>query len=73
MPIVDGLEGEFEGRVEVTRLDANEGTNGALQQELGVQGHPSFVVVDAEGAVTERFFGPQEEATLEEAMAAVAR
>lgn len=72
MPIVDGLEEEYAGRVAVTRLNANEGTNGQLQRELGVQGHPSFVVLDGSNAVTDRFFGPQEEETLRVAMAAVA-
>lgn len=72
MPIVDGLEEEFAGRVAVARLNANEGTNTQLQRELGVQGHPSFVVLDGGSAVTDRFFGPQDEETLRAAMAEVA-
>jgi len=69
MPIVNGLEEEFAGQVAVSRLNANEGTNSRLQREYGVQGHPSFVVLDGDGAVVDRFFGPQDEETLRAAMA----
>lgn len=71
MPIVNGLEEEFEGQVPVTRLNTDEGTHSRLQTEYGVRGHPSFVVLDSEGAVTDRFFGPQDEDTLRAAMAIV--
>ena len=71
MPIVNGLEDEFRGQVAVRRLDADEGTNSQLQREYGVQGHPSFVVLDGNGAVVDRFFGPQDEATLRAAIATV--
>jgi hypothetical protein len=71
-PIVNGLAEEFAGDVDVQRLNAAEGITNRLQAEYGVRGHPSFVVLDGEGAVTQRFFGPQEEATLREAMAAAA-
>lgn len=72
MPVVNRLEEEFAGRVAVIRLNANEGTNSRLQREYGVQGHPSFVVLDDDDAVADRFFGPQDEETLRAAMAAVA-
>ena len=71
MPIVNGLEQEFEGQVAVVRLNAAENDNRELQQTYGVQGHPSFVVVDGDGAVAETFFGPQDEETLRAAMAAI--
>lgn len=70
-PIVDGLEAEFDDSVSVVRLDANVVENSELQQQFGVQGHPSFVVLDASGAVTARFFGPQTEADLRAALTAV--
>ena len=72
MPIVDGLEEQFAGQVAVNRLNVNEGTNSELQSEYGLRGHPSFVVLDGDGAVAERYFGPQDEETLRAAMAAVA-
>lgn len=70
MPIVDGLEVEFAGQVDVVRLDAAEPVNVELQTELGVRGHPSFVVLDANNAPVARFIGPQTVEMLWEAMAA---
>jgi hypothetical protein len=67
-PIVDGLEREFAGSVEIIRLDASLSENALLQQEYGVQGHPSFVTLDAGDNVQERFFGPQAEEILFQAM-----
>lgn len=71
LPIVNGLEQEFAGQVAVIRLNAAEGNNLQLQRSYGVQGHPSFVVVDGDDEVVETFFGPQDEETLRAAMAAV--
>lgn len=67
-PIVDGLEAEFAGIVPVVRLDANLQENALLQQDYGVQGHPSFVTLDANNNVQQRFFGPQAEEILFQAM-----
>ncbi len=68
MPIVNGLEDEFVGEVDVMRLNADEGENAALQNRYGLRGHPSFAVLDETGAVVERFYGPQSAGTLREAM-----
>ena len=73
MPIVNGLEERYAGQVTVVRLNANEETNSRLQAEYGVRGHPSFVVLDSNNSVSDRFLGPQEEATLRTAMAAVSQ
>lgn len=72
MPIVNGLEEEFAGRVALQRLDANDSANVPLQATYEVRGHPSFVVLDESGEVMKRFLGPQDEATLRTAMQAVA-
>lgn len=71
MPIVDGLEAEFEGQVAVMRLNFQEAANAQLHAEYGLRGHPAFVVLDQDGQVTQRFFGPQRAETLRAAMAAV--
>ena len=71
-PIVDGIEAEFTGQVAVIRLNA-EGTEMAeLMNSYGVRGHPSFVVLDANNEVMQRFIGPQTAEILREAMAVVA-
>ncbi len=67
-PIVNGLEEEFAGAVSVVWLNATEQQNSALQRRYGVQGHPSFVTLDAGSQVVDRFFGPQERIVLFEAM-----
>lgn len=64
MPTVNGLEEEFAGEIDVTRLDATDSGGGALQKQYGLRGHPSFAVLDENGEVVERFFGPQGEKTL---------
>ena len=72
MPIVDGLNEEFEGQVSVLRLDAAQPTNAKLQTEYSLRGHPAFAVLDSEGRVTQRLFGPQTEGVLRQSMEAVA-
>ena len=71
MPIVDGLNEDFEGRVSVVQLDAAQPANAGLQVELGLRGHPSFAVLDSEGRVVQRFFGPQTAMVLRESMEAL--
>ncbi len=71
-PIVDGLSAEFEGRAAVLKLNAAEPANEALQGRYDVRGHPSFVVLDANGQPVQRFFGPQTEELLREVLEQVA-
>jgi thioredoxin-like negative regulator of GroEL len=70
-PIVDGLESEFAGQVRVLQLNANEVENAQLQQQFGMRGHPTFVVLDQNGRVVQTYIGPQTEEVLHEAIAAV--
>ena len=72
IPIVDRLGEEFEGRVSALQLDAAEAINARLQAEFGLRGHPSFVVLDNEDRVIQRFFGPQTDMVLRQSMEAVA-
>lgn len=67
-PIVNGLEQEFAGQIQVMRMDADDPVNAQLMQDLGLRGHPSFAVIDAQGHITARFFGPQSVETLREAL-----
>lgn len=70
-PIVDGLEEEFADRAAIVRLDASQVDVIELQQAYGVQGHPSFVVLDQTDSVSARFFGPQSAEDLRAALTAV--
>ena len=67
-PIVDGLKVEFAGTASVLQLNAGQSRNEELQTLWGLRGHPSFAVLDPDGQVIERFFGPQPEARLRQAM-----
>jgi hypothetical protein len=69
-PIVDGLEAEFAGQLEVVRLDAADPAILDIQAGYGQRGHPSFVVLDARGQVVFSAVGPQPPETLREALAA---
>ena len=71
VPIVDGLEEEFSGQVEVFRLDGEEPAEEQAAANLGLRGHPSFAILDADGQVSGRFFGAQPAGTLRSAMAAI--
>ena len=70
-PIVNGLDEEFNGQLNVYRLNAAEPTVVSLQGQYGVRGHPSIALIDASGAVADRFLGPQSEADLRAAILAL--
>lgn len=72
MPIVNGLEADFEGQIDVIRLNVEEADNARIQQAFGLRGHPSAAVLDAEGEVTHRFFGAESAETLRAALQDVA-
>jgi thioredoxin-like negative regulator of GroEL len=65
---VDGIEQEFRGKAEVIRLNVDELENERIQQTYGVCGHPSIVIVDGDGQVTERFLGAVPAESLQQAL-----
>lgn len=71
-PIVNGLGEEFEGQIAVVQLNAGQRDNAELQSQLDLRGHPSFAVLDGDDRIVQRFFGPQTEATLRQAIVTVA-
>ena len=71
MPIVDGLEREFQDQLAVIRLDADVPANERLQLSYGMRGHPAFLILNEAGDVSAQFFGRQTAETLREAMTAV--
>lgn len=71
MPIVDGLKADFEGRIMVVSLNANERTNAQLQAQYGLRGHPSFAILDKDTRVVQRLFGPQSKDELHEVLVLV--
>ena len=69
-PIVNGLENDFADRAAVWQLDANEADYARLQQQFGLRGHPTFVVLDENGRAVQTFIGPQTKEVLEQALTA---
>ena len=65
---MNGLEAEFEGRIDFLRLNAAEAENGRIQQKYGLRGHPSVAILDKEGQVVERYFGAETAVTLKNVM-----
>jgi thioredoxin-related protein len=50
-PVVDGLERELEGQVQVLRLSVMDGVGGQLALRYGARGVPTLVLLDGEGNV----------------------
>lgn len=71
-PIVNRLGEEFKDQVDVLQLDVGQPANAELQSQYDLRGHPSFVVLDGNSLVAQRFLGPQTEETLRQAMLTVA-
>ncbi len=67
-PIVDGLEQEFQNQITVWRVNADTPDGQELQDILEVRGHPTVVVLDENGRIQNRFFGPQPVDSLRDAL-----
>lgn len=50
-PIVNGLEKQFEGRIEFVYINILEEENLELMEQYGFQSTPEFYLVDGEGKV----------------------
>lgn len=70
---MDGLAVEFAGQVDVVKLNVGEGDNEAIQVAYGMRGHPTAVVLDANGDIVQRYFGPEDVGVLREAFTAVSQ
>lgn len=55
---MDGIEREYEGRLQVIRLDFNEARNERVTAMLGVRAHPTVVFLDGEGRRRGMRLGP---------------
>lgn len=65
---MNGLAEEYEGQIAVMQLDANIEVNERIQQQFGVRGHPSAVIIDSQGQVIQRYFGVETAVTLRSAL-----
>lgn len=70
-PIVNRLEAEYGETITFRSLDANQPEGRALFRQFGLPGHPSIVLLDAQGDVVYISFGIVEEAELRAALDAL--
>lgn len=67
-PVVNGLKVEYDGSAAFLSLDAAFGEGKRAFEAYGLPGHPSFVLLDINGGVIWRAFGPQSGDTLRDAI-----
>ena len=72
-PIVNGLETEYSEKVAFVRVNAGEGEGEQLFRQLGLPGHPSYVVFSTAGQETFRTFGVVDSERLKNALEDVLR
>lgn len=65
-PIVNRLQAAFEDRIVFDAIDAATESGKAALKAYNLRGHPSYVIVDIEGAALWSFSGQTTEAMLQE-------
>ncbi len=63
-PVVSGLEIDFAEVVDFRSLDAASGIGQRAFNSYGLPGHPSYLILDPQGEVLWRNFGPQTRETI---------
>lgn len=66
LPVVNGLEEIYGNEIEFRRIDANSSEGKPVFQHYGLQGHPSYVLLNPEGEVLWRGLGEQSSEMLQE-------
>ena len=55
---MDGIEREYQGKLQVVRLNFNEARNEKVIRMLGVRAHPTIVFLDKDGQRLGQRLGP---------------
>ena len=63
-PIVNGLETEFDGTVVFEQLNATDERRRTAMNAYSLRGHPSYVLLDGDGALSWHYSGPIDEPSL---------
>ena len=63
-PVVNGLEIEFSDLIDFRSLDAASGEGQRAFNSYALPGHPSYLILEPQGEVLWRSFGPQTKETL---------
>ena len=67
-PVVGGLDERYGDKVAFANVDYNSAPNAELAERYEVLGHPTYVVLGADGEVIQSFRGYTEGAELEAAL-----
>jgi hypothetical protein len=59
VPIVDGLEEQYQDKIKFMRVDANTDEGGETFRFYGLPGHPSYILLNPDGEVLWKGFGEQ--------------
>jgi len=71
-PLVEGLEKEYQGKVEFRKLNVETDQSGVkLANELGVQYVPTFLFVNSDGVISSQVVGGQTKDQLKQAIDAL--
>jgi len=65
VPVVNGLEVDFDTQVEFRRIDANDRDGRAIFLSYGLRGHPSYVILNQNADVLWRGLGERPQDVLE--------
>jgi thioredoxin-related protein len=67
-PVVNGLDQQYGQQVAFANVDYNSSANKELVSKYRVRGHPTFVILDRAGNVSQTFVGATARADLEAAI-----
>ena len=62
MPVVNGLQETFNDRIEFVLVDLDDATQDGIRSELGITAQAQYVLVDADGAIVQKWFGVLDQA-----------
>ena len=71
MPIVNGLEQQYQGQLTVQRVNAETGNGPEIIRAYRIPGHPTTLIVDHRGHVVKQLIGPQPLESVEEELQGV--
>lgn len=66
-PIIEEIEKEFAGKVEVVKVDVDDAQNQQLVQDYQVGAMPTYII-EKDGQVVEQFIGAQPKSVLVKAL-----
>ena len=70
-PIVNGLENQYGEQIAFVYINREAPENQIIVKKYGIRSQPVFILLDAQGEMTQRFSGPVSEETLAKALQAL--